>query len=64
VYIPRREKGLLSLSEIARLVGKDPRKIKLDSLTKKGFPKTVVSGKRQYWKRSDIEKYYGVCCDE
>lgn len=59
MYTPVRDRGLISLAELSRFFHKDPRTIKLEAM-EKGFPKKVFFGKRYYWEKAKIEKYYGV----
>jgi hypothetical protein len=56
-YKPHWELGLMSLADISRFTGHHFRTVKKWT-QEKGHPKATVVGKRSYWRRKEIEKYY------
>lgn len=57
MYKTYREQGLMTLSDIARLIKRDWTTIRVHSYSD-GFPPAKMFGKRRLWDRKQIEKYY------
>lgn len=57
MYVTLSQKGWMSLSEVVRFTGRHPETVR-KWMTDPRHPKPTKIGKRQYWRREEIEAYY------
>jgi len=58
MYTSKRDLDLWTLSDIAKFLGYSWTGAAYKITKEVGFPKPLTVGKRKYWKKQQIEKYY------